>query len=282
MRKLVRGLWRLLTAPFRRTYHFFTDPAPDQPLVETLQKASDPGSFWQAIVEHLDSLRGRLLRALLALIATVSFSFIFNTQLLEFLAVPVGGMQTLIAIEVTEQIGVYMRVALLAGVTLALPYIVLQLWVFLATGFRPLTRVLGLLAIPLATLLFLGGMAFAYYVMLPVALPLLAQILVVETQWTAQSYFSFVINLLFWIGVSAEFPLVIAGLARIGLVTPRTLLKQWRLAVVLIAIFAAVITPTVDPINMGLLMLPLILLYLLSIGLSLLTYRRKPTPDDAG
>lgn len=281
MRKLLQGLWRVLTLPFDRTYHFFTDPAPDEPMVETLQKAADPASFWQAIVGHIESLRGRLLRSLVALIITVSVSFVFNTRLLEFLALPVGGLGELIVIEVTEQIGVYMRVALLAGVTVALPYIVTQMWIFIAPGFSPRTRWLGLLSIPLATLLFVGGMAFAFYVMLPVALPLLAQILQVETQWTAQSYFAFVTNLLFWIGVSAEFPLIIAALSGVGLVSPDALKKQWRLAVVLIAVFAAVITPTVDPINMGLLMLPLILLYLLSIGLSRLTYRRSRPAQTA-
>jgi sec-independent protein translocase protein TatC len=88
--------------------------------------------------------------------------------------------------------------------------------------------------------------------------------------WQSQKYFPFVTSLLFWIGLSFETPLIIFILAKLGLVTPIFLLKQWRFAIVIIAIMAAMITPTVDPFNMALVMLPLIVLYGLSILLSYL------------
>jgi sec-independent protein translocase protein TatC len=89
-------------------------------------------------------------------------------------------------------------------------------------------------------------------------------------QWQSREYIPFVTSLLFWIGISFETPLIIFIMAKVGLVTPQFLIKQWRFAVVIIAIAAAVITPTVDPFNMGLVMLPLTLLYGLSILLSYL------------
>src|SRR6185369_1276865 len=86
------------------------------------------------------------------------------------------------------------------------------------------------------------------------------------------SYFSFVTGLMFWIGISFEFPLVIYVLTAIGFVKPQILAQQWRFAIVIIAIVAAAITPTVDPVNMSLVMIPMSLLYFVSIGLSYIAY----------
>ena len=116
----------------------------------------------------------------------------------------------------------------------------------------------------------MAGVAFAYFVMLPTALPFLIEFLGIRTTPRLSNYFNFVTNLLFWIGMSFETPLFVFVLARLKLVTARGLARQWRIAVVVIAILSAVITPTPDPINMGLLMLPLFLLYWLSVFMAFL------------
>jgi sec-independent protein translocase protein TatC len=85
---------------------------------------------------------------------------------------------------------------------------------------------------------------------------------------------------MFWIGIAFEFPLVIYVLTAIGFVKPRVLAKQWRIAVVIISILAAAITPTVDPVNMGLVMLPMILLYFISIILSYVAYAGRKAPAE--
>jgi sec-independent protein translocase protein TatC len=154
------------------------------------------------------------------------------------------------------------------GVALALPYIAFEIWFFVAPGISPRSRWMGLLGIPFAVAFFFAGVAFAYFVMLPVALPFLLGLTGIPAHPTAESYFSFLLNIMFWIGLSFEFPLVIFILSSIGLVNPRALLTQWRLAVVIISVAAAAITPTVDPVNMAIVMTPLILLYFLSIVLS--------------
>jgi sec-independent protein translocase protein TatC len=188
-------------------------------------------------------------------------------------------LEKLINIQVTEGIGVYMRVALMSGIIIMLPYIAFELWLFAAPGLNPRERKLGLLGIPLATLLFLMGVACTYYLLLPSALPFLANFTNIPQAWTANNYFGFVTSLMLWIGLFFEFPLVIYILTSIGLVKPQVLLQQWRLAIVIIAILAAIITPTIDPVNMGLVMLPMSLLYFVSIGLSYIAYAGRVKAD---
>ena len=90
-----------------------------------------------------------------------------------------------------------------------------------------------------------------------------------------KSYFSFLTNLLFWIGISFEMPLIVYVLARFGLLKAKVMLKGWRVAIVVIAILAAVITPTSDPVNMAIFMIPLFVLYLLSIGLAAIAEKQR-------
>jgi sec-independent protein translocase protein TatC len=213
----------------------------------------------------------------IALAIGVGISFYFTVPLMRYLTIPVGGLENLQAIEVTEEVGVFMRVALTSGIAIMLPYIAFELWLFAAPGLRPRERKYGLIGIPLATILFLSGIAFTYFVLLPAALPFLGSFTEIQQFWTARDYFGFVTGLMIWLGIFFEFPLVIYILTSMGLVQPAVLAKQWRFAIVIIAILAAAVTPTIDPVNMGLVMLPMSLLYFVSIGLSYIAYagRRK-------
>jgi sec-independent protein translocase protein TatC len=195
---------------------------------------------------------------------------------MEFLSLPLpGGLEELIAIEVTENIGTVMRISLLSGFAMALPYIIVEIYLFVAPGLSSKTRVKGLLAIPVAFFLFLAGMGFAFFIMLPVALPFLFNFMGLTTEARPQSYFNFVTNILFWIGISFEFPLIAYFLAGFGILTHQVLIAQWRVAIVVIAIIAAMITPTVDPVNMALVMGPMIILYILSIILAYIAVRGR-------
>ena len=228
-----------------------------------------------SIWEHLDDLRKRLLYALIGLIISVVVSFIFTEDIIGFLAIPIGGLQKLQAIEVTENVGVYMRVALLSGFILSLPWILLQLLKFVVPGLTISERKWLIIAIPFATLLFVTGVGFAFFIMLPAALPFLTEFLGIQTTLRVKSYIDFITNLMFWIGVSFELPLVMFILARLGIVSAKGLAKAWRIAVILIAVLAAIITPTVDPVNMALFMLPLFVLYLLSILLAGVAWKSR-------
>jgi sec-independent protein translocase protein TatC len=280
-RSFLRGFWRVITFPFRaiwrlvrlplqafkRAQVFLTEEPEERPLTETLAATFQQPS---TLIEHIDALRKHLLRMVLALVIGVAICAAFASQLIDLLAKPIGGIKTLQAIDVTESVGTFMLVALVAGFALILPYIAFELWLFAAPGLHARARKLGLLGIPLALIFFLGGMAFAYFLLLPTALPFLLNFMGIHTIPRVSSYVNFVAGLLFWIGISFEFPLVIYVITLMGLIKPRLLAKQWRYALIIIAIIAAAITPTVDPVNMSLVMLPMILLYFLSIGLSFL------------
>jgi sec-independent protein translocase protein TatC len=279
MRKAVRAIGRVLSAPFRaagalaRAVHtFFTFEPEDTPIADTFAGAVKQPSL---ILEHLDALRRHLLRAILFLAITTTFSFAFAERFLEFLTRPLGGLSNLQSIEVTENIGVFMRVSLLSGVALAFPYIAFELFAFVQSGLHRRSRLLVALAIPSATALFLTGMAFAYYVMMPAAIPFLVSFLNIPVKVRPSSYINFVTGLLFWIGISFQMPLVMYFLARLGVVRAGQLWQQWRIALVAIAILAAAVTPTVDPVNMALVMAPMVVLYFLSIGLAAVAERQR-------
>lgn len=296
MRKALRSIWRILTAPFRFIFWlfraiggwfsrrisevrlFFTEEIEDAPVGEALNKAIDNP---MGLLEHLDALRKHLMRSVLALAITTAFSFTFFTPILELLSRPLeGGIESLVAIEVTEPIGTVMRVSLLTGFAMAFPYIGFELFLFAAPGLSRRARIYGLLSIPVATVFFIGGMAFAYFVMLPTALPFLLNFMGITTIPRPSSYVKFVTSLMFWIGIAFEFPLVIFLMAKLGWVNARVLLKQWRFAVVIISVISALITPTVDPVNMSLVMLPMVLLYAFSILLAFIAQPKAPGPGS--
>jgi sec-independent protein translocase protein TatC len=219
-------------------------------------------------MQHLVELRNRLIKSFVALIITTIVCAIFTPQILQFLIAPYGNI--LQTIDPTENVSIYFRVAIMAGAVLAMPVFVYQLWKFISPGLESKeTRYIRIL-VPGATLLFLIGVGFAWGLMLPSAIGFLAnfQSDIFHTDWRADAYIPFVTSLLFWIGVSFETPLIIFFLAKIHVVTWKQLLKGWRIAIVVIAVVAAVITPTVDPFNMLLVMAPLIVLYFLSVILA--------------
>lgn len=281
MGKVLRILGRIATSPFRAlrsmfgsTRELLFEQPDDTPLLGVIEKTFAQPSD---LLEHVVDLRKRLLWAVLGLALTTGISFTFAPRIIDLLASPIGGMNELVAIDVTEPISVFMRVSLLSGFALALPWIAFQIWLFAAPGLMLRTRWSTLFSIPLVVLFFLGGMFFSYQVLLPTALPYLLSFMGITTIPRPASYISFVTGLLFWVGIAFEFPFVIFILARLGFVKATTLAKQWRLAIVIIAIAAAAITPTVDPVNMSLLMGPLLVLYALSVLLAFLAQgaRRK-------
>lgn len=229
-------------------------------------RPAKPGAM--TALEHLEELRIRLLKVGIALALTTSVSFIYSAQLVDVLTAPVGGRAGLASIEVTENISIFMRVTFLAGAVLGLPFVLYQAVAYIAPGLTPRERRWLYTLIPAMTFFFLAGVAFAWWVMVPVALPFLINFLGIPTHPRPLNYVSFVTSLLFWIGISFEMPLVVFFLAKLKWVTAGQLVRGWRYAFMGIATVAALVTPTVDPINMALVMLPLLVLYLISIVLA--------------
>jgi sec-independent protein translocase protein TatC len=237
------------------------------------RKASPQLSTSLPLLYHLEELRRRLFKTLAALALTTTLSFIFVEPLVDFLTVPIGGRAALVSIEITENIAIFMRVSLLCGVAGGMPFVVYQALRFILPGLNVRERNGLLVGVPLASLLFLSGVAFAWFVMIPTAVPFLTSFLGITTQVRPSNYFEFVTTLMFWMGISFEMPLLALLLAKLKLITAGQLARAWRYAVVGIAVLAAAITPTVDPVNMSLVMLPLGGLYLISILLAALARR---------
>ncbi|MFZ5857932.1 MAG: twin-arginine translocase subunit TatC [Chloroflexota bacterium] len=237
------------------------------------QKASVQMEGSAPLLKHLDELRQRLFKAFFALIVTTGVSFAFSRQIIEYLAGPIGGTANLVSIEITENVAIFMKVSILGGFVLAMPFIVYQIMAFILPGLQRNERVWLFVMVPFATLLFAGGVAFTWFVMLPTAIPFLASFLGITTQVRPANYFDFITRIMFWVGVCFEMPLIVMFLAKLKFVTAKQLALGWRYAVVGMAIVAAAVTPTVDPINMGLVMAPLMGLYLISILLAALVGR---------
>ncbi|MCB0214398.1 MAG: twin-arginine translocase subunit TatC [Anaerolineae bacterium] len=222
------------------------------------------------LLEHLEELRDRLVKSAIAVGITTIISAIFTPQILELLINPYG--KQLQIISPTEGITVYFRVALTGGLILAMPILVYQFLMFILPGLEESEKQYIFWGVPAATLLFLIGVAFAWFILIPTAIDFLSGFLpeIFSTEWRSNEYIPFVSSLVFWIGLAFETPLIIFIMSKLKLVTPQFLVKQWRFAVVIIAIAAAMITPTPDPFNMALVMLPLFGLYAFSILLSYL------------
>lgn len=222
----------------------------------------------QTILEHLGELRVRISWAAGGLILAVIVSFFFTEQLLDILIEPYG--EQLQTLSPTEGIQTYFRVALVAGAMLAMPWMLYQVWLFISPGLHSHERRYVFIFVPSATILFIIGVAFSWFVLLPSAILFLSSFMptIFSPEWTSNEYIGFATSFLFWIGLSFEIPLVVYFLALFGIVTSQTLRRQWRFAIVGIAVLAAAITPSIDPVTMILTMVPLIVLFFLSIVLA--------------
>jgi sec-independent protein translocase protein TatC len=272
LRRALGTPFGLISRPVRQLRSFLDYEPEDTPVADTLASTLENPSL---LIEHIEALRRHLLRSVLALMLTTAISFAFANRVLDWLARPIGGTAALQAIEVTESIGAFMRVSLMSGFVLAFPYILVEFFSFINPGLKRQERVFILVAAPMALVLFLAGLAFSYYVMLPAALPFLLNFLGITTVPRPSNYIRFVTGLMFWIGVAFQFPLIIYILARLGIVRARMLLDGWRIAIVAIAVLAAAVTPTIDPVNMALVMAPMIGLFFLSIGLAAIAQRSR-------
>lgn len=246
---------------------------------DTMANFQSLGDFWAGIAPHLIELRGRLTKALLAILAgTVIGFWLVNSTWLLGETIPnllithfVPPEIKLQFIEPAEAFVSYMRVALVIGVALSVPVIVYQLIAFFIPGLLPHEKRILFTALPFVTELFVAGLAFGWFFTIPAALDFLFTFGTsarIEAQPTFESFIGTVATLMLWNGLIFELPAVIYLLARLGVVNTATLGRTRRYAVVAIVLAAAVITPTGDPYNLLLLAVPMYLLYELGILLS--------------
>jgi sec-independent protein translocase protein TatC len=244
------------------------DPAPaaDRPVPVT---GEDQGGM--TLIEHLEELRTRLFRMVLAFVVGAVVAWFLFDHILSYLTHPL--MELPVATQIIakgkliftapqEAFFIRMKVTTMAGLALAMPVILWQLWRFVTPGLYSHERKYAIPFVFAATVLFVAGVVVAL-AMLPAALRILTSFagedLVIVPR--ASEYLSFLLLLIAAFGVTFELPVVLLGLTLAGVISTATLRKGRRVAYVAILVIAAIVTPTPDPINMMLLAMPLILLY---------------------
>lgn len=234
------------------------------------------------LLEHLGELRRRLFICLGALLVGAMAAFYFWTELLELLKWPArdliaAGSVTPIVTQVTERLATAVKISMVGGFGLALPVILYQVIRFVAPGLTARERKYLFLLLPGALLAFAAGVAFAYFILTPRALPFLLTFggEVAESQVRISSLVDVMLRLLFWMGLAFETPVVMYLLAQLGIVTARMFGRFRKYWIVVSFALGAFITPTFDPLNQTLAALPLLALYEVGIGLAWLAGRAR-------
>lgn len=233
-------------------------------------------------LQHLEELRRRIIVSFIALITGVAVCWVFAWDILDLLKRPAGNI-TLHYLKPMEPFLVRFKLALFGGVILALPVILYEALAFASPALKTKERSYTLLVMVMIVAFFAGGVVFGYTYIMPVGIKWLLNI--AGSQMTpilsASEYVSFSGWFMLAFGLSFETPLIIWMLVALKVLTPEQLQKQWRMAVIIILVFASVITPDWSPVTMILVAIPMILLYLLSIALAKLTARRRNRPEEA-
>jgi sec-independent protein translocase protein TatC len=233
------------------------------------------------LVEHLDELRARLLIALVALAVGGGVAFGFHKTLLNWLRAPLPeAHEKLTTFGVTEPFLTSLRVSFYAGFALALPVLLWQLWGFLAPAFEEAHQRVVAGFVALATVLFAGGMVFAYFVVLPPALRFLTNYddEIFNIQIRARDYLSFATVTILAVALVFELPIFVLSLVRIGMLSSEKLRRNRRTGIVIV-IAVAVLLPSVDPVSLAFEAIPLLLLFEGSIWLSVFFEKRWNEPE---
>ncbi len=230
-------------------------------------------------LEHLDELRKRILYAASAVALGFLGSWFFREQLFAFLAIPITDVLQgpLVFTKPTEPFSIYLKVSFVAGIFLASPILLLQLWIFIAPGLYRREKSYAVPFMVSSTSLFILGGVFAYYIILPTALDFLINQFGRNFQpmVSAIEYFNFEVIIVIGMGVIFQLPVLSAFLSIFGFITPGFLWRNFRYAFLLIVIVAAVVSPTADILNLFLWSGPMVLLYMISIGVSWVFQRRR-------
>ena len=223
-----------------------------------------------SLVQHLSEFRDRLMFASIAIVITTALSFVFTTQIIHLLILPVGENIKLVSLSPTENFTTYMRVALFSGIALAMPVILYEVYAYIDPALHPHERRFALTAGPFVLGLFVFGMLFCYFFVLPNAIKFLINFAsdVFDNQLRASEYLSFVTTFILGMGLVFEMPVVIWALVRLGVVSRKWLTARRRYVFLIVFIIAAVVTPTPDPFNQSLVAIPMYLLFELGLLLS--------------
>ena len=232
-------------------------------------------------LDHLEELRWRIIKGLLAIIVGSAVSFGFIDQILEILLMPTTATSYRIALQVLSVQGMFLIkwfIAFISGFVLAMPVVVYQIWKFVTPGLKINEKRYALPVVLFACISFITGVSFGYLVLIPFSLEFFSGMGagLVENNFSITYYFSFLIWLLLGAGLVFQLPVLSLFLSAIGVLTPPFMRHYRRHAIVTILILSSFITPP-DPVSMLMMAVPLVVLYEISIGVSwMVNHRREP------
>jgi len=232
------------------------------------QRADLPG---MSLMEHLEELRKRIVRSAIYLGLGFVVAWIFRDRFVTFIQAPLNHIgKSLVFTHPMDPLNLQLQVSLVGGAILASPFILFQVWLFIAPGLYQKERRFVVPFMAATVGLFLGGASFGYFWVLPGAL----KILIVQfghnftSMVTIEDYTSFFLSIILGLGISFEMPILIFFLAMFGIVSPKFLWKNMRYAVLAIFVVAAIITPSPDPWTMCIYAIPMLALYMIGIGVA--------------
>jgi sec-independent protein translocase protein TatC len=244
------------------------------------------GEGRMTFLEHLDELRKRITHAVGGLLVGFIIAFAFINRIFDFVyqrlsAVIPGGK--LIYTEAPEMFMLWIKIAALTGVLIASPYIMLQVWLFIAPGLYAKEKKLAIPFVLSSSMLFIGGAAFSHYMVFPAAWNFFAGFgnSYVEFLPRVDPIFGMYVKLMLGIGLTFQLPVIMFVLARLGIVSAAFLTRNFKYAVLFIFIFAAVITPDANPVTQIMVAGPMVVLYLLGIAVAWLFGKSKKSDPDA-
>jgi sec-independent protein translocase protein TatC len=238
-----------------------------------------------SFLDHLEELRSRLVKSLIALAIGFGVAWNYHTEIFHFMVAPIRAFDPkleLIFTTPTEALMMYMKMSFFVGIFLAAPFLLYQVWAFIAPGLYAHEKGYAIPFVLFGTIFFIAGAAFGHYVLFPIALSFLGGFGGADIKFLPRvtEYYDFYSWFLLSLGIVFQVPVVIFVLARIGLVTAGFLLRQFKWAVLLAFIAAAIVTPTPDVVNQTLLALPMIGLYLLGVVVAALFGKKRKTTSD--
>lgn len=229
-----------------------------------------------SFLDHLEELRQRIIRVLIAVVIGAGLSFAFAFDILKILTKPAGKID-LVYLSPLEPFMVKFKIALWTGIFIALPIILYQLLAFIVPALKKKERRMLYPAIAGLVVLFAAGVAFGYNFIMPIGIKWLFGQAggVLQPNLTASSYVNFAGLFLLAFGASFETPMFILLLIGLGVLSPQTLREQWRVAYVVILVIAAAITPDWSPVTMAVMALPMVILYEISVFLGRFIVRKR-------
>jgi sec-independent protein translocase protein TatC len=228
------------------------------------------------ILDHLRELRKRLLWSVLAIVITTSVCFFFLSDIKDILTAPAGDIN-LIFVEMTEGFSTSMRIAIMSGIVLAMPFLIYQFLMFVIPALTRQERKMVYIILPFVTIMFAGGVVFGYFYLIPPATKFLLNFgsELAEPQIRISNYIDFITRLLVAIGILFELPVLTSFLARMGIITSKWLAERRKIMIIFSFVVAAIITPTPDAVNQSIVAGTMIVLYEISIWMAWLLQRRR-------